>query len=140
MQNSYTQRKVIKIHNYQIIFITTWYRGYGTDSQFVIRAVCENKLLMEKLLPDSEVTVYREQLHIRSFFRNLSLEKFENHIKKSPLASAWCQHCGKDTLDGNVSVWNAVFCMRCKEAGIVNTYSDEQAQLHIHAALQAHEP
>jgi hypothetical protein len=99
----------------KIRFLTQYYPGYGGPETWEIRVIYKNKLLehIGPLYSDYGVQDYR----LRAKWKHVLKPELEKLADVAPLASPVCNVCGKDTLDGQISCVNQIFCRACDKAG-----------------------
>lgn len=112
-----------------IRFDVIHYPGYGSPPSWTIRVIYQNKLLEENRRITSEWQLGAVETKLRAKWdRNWDKAAFAKALKRKPLASQLCDHCGRDTLDGAISCVNKVFCKRCDRDGIIEQYKAAYAK------------
>lgn len=108
--------------------------GYGGPGYSWVRVSYENILLDEARL-GSERDLGRKEAELTARWeREWDKLAFSAAIEGKPQASRRCDHCGGDTLDGQISCLNKTFCRPCDKAGIIENYKTSHEEERRRAA------
>lgn len=108
--------------------------GYGGPGYSWIR-VTHHNLLLEEARVGSERDLGRKEAEFAARWdREWDKSDFDAAVTGKKEASARCDSCGGDTLDGQISCVGKIFCRSCEKAGAI-----EAAKLEYHKRTDDHQ-
>jgi len=96
-----------RIERGPVTFQQGYVEGYGAPGYAWCRAICDNRQLERIECSENDLSLALYKLKLKWADIPTDLEDFE-------LASAWCDHCKGDTLEGSISCVEKVFCRKCE--------------------------